>query len=68
MNDSVRPSVRQSVRLSDIFRYVSLIVSAWMEFSGGITIDRNGVHAKGQGQSTKVKVKEVKTNILVSGL
>ena len=31
-----------------------------MKFSGGITNDRSDVHAKGQGQRSKVKVKEVK--------
>ena len=32
-----------------------------MKFSGIITIDKSDVHAKGQGQKTKVKVTEVKT-------
>ena len=32
-----------------------------MKFSGVITIDKNDVHAKGQGQRSKVKVTEVKT-------
>ena len=32
-----------------------------MKFSGVISIDKSDVHAKGQGQSSKVKVTEVKT-------
>ena len=32
-----------------------------MKFSGGITNDKSDVHAKGQGQRSKVKVTEVKT-------
>ena len=31
-----------------------------MKISGVITIDRNDVHAKGQGPKSKVKVTEVK--------
>ena len=34
-----------------------------MKISGAITIDRSDVHAKGQGQRSKVKVTKVKTNI-----
>ena len=34
-----------------------------MKFSGVITIDRSDVHAKGQGQRSKVKVTEVKTQL-----
>ena len=33
-----------------------------MNFRGGITIDKSDVHAKRQGQKSKVKVTEVKTN------
>ena len=33
-----------------------------IKFSGVIAIDKSDVHAKGQGQRSKVKVKEVKTN------
>ena len=34
-----------------------------LKFSGVITIDRRDVHAKGQGQRSKVKVTEVKTQL-----
>ena len=34
-----------------------------MQFSGVITNDQNKVHAKGQGQMSKVKVTEVKTQL-----
>ena len=33
-----------------------------MKFSGGITIYKSDIHAKGQGRRSKVKVTEVKTN------
>ena len=33
-----------------------------------VTDDRSDVHAKGQGQRSKVKVTEVKPNLAVSGL
>ena len=33
-----------------------------MKFSAVITIDKSDVHSKGQGQKSKVKVMEVKTN------
>ena len=52
---SVCPSVRLSVRLS-------------VCLSGVITLDQGKVHAKGQGQRSKVKVTEVTTQIFVSGL
>ena len=39
-----------------------------MKFSGVITLDQGKVHAKGQGQRSKVKVTEVTTQIFVSGL
>ena len=32
-----------------------------MKFSGVITIDKSDAHAKGQGQMSKVKVTDVKT-------
>ena len=32
-----------------------------MKFSGDITIDKSDVHARDQGQKSKVKVTEVKT-------
>ena len=34
-----------------------------MKFSRGITIDKNGVLAKDQGQRSKLKVTEVKTQL-----
>ena len=64
---SVRPSVRPSVRLS-----VCLSVTPFspcshhriiMKFSGVITMVRSDVHAKGQGQRSKVKVTEVNTQL-----
>ena len=39
-----------------------------MKFSGVITLDQGKVHAKGQGQRSKVKVTEVTTQNFVSGL
>ena len=39
-----------------------------MKFSGVITIDKSDVHAKGQGQKSKVKVAEVKPNLSFSRL
>ena len=77
---SVCPSVRLSVRLS-VCPSVRLSVCPsvtpfWlcshhriiMKFSGVITLDQGKVHAKGQGQRSKVKVTEVTTQIFVSGL
>ena len=61
----VRPSVRLSVRLS-----VCLSVTPFspcshhrivMKFSGVIIMVKSDVHAKGQGQRSKVKVTEVNT-------
>ena len=72
MVQSVRPSVRLSVCLS-----VRLSVTPFwlcshhpiiMKFSGVITSDKSDIHAKGQGQRSKVKVTEVTTQIFVSGL
>ena len=72
---SVCPSVRLSVRLS-VCPSVRLSVCPsvtpfWlcshhriiMKFSGVITLDQGKVHAKGQGQRSKVKVTEVTTQI-----
>ena len=55
---SVCLSVRLSVCPSHLFDYVPIIVSSWnfQELS-----PRTRVHAKGQGQSSKVKVTEVTT-------
>ena len=64
---SVRPSVRLSVRPS-----VRLSVTPFspcshhriiMKFSGVITMVKSDVHAKGQGQRSKVKVTEVNTQL-----
>ena len=57
---SVRPSVCLSVCLSHLFSLCSHH-HITMTFSGVITNDRSDVHAKGQGQRSKVKVTEVKT-------
>ena len=59
MVQSVRLSVRPSVRPSHLFYYVRII----MKFSGVITSDRSDVHAKGQGQKSKVKVTEVTSQL-----
>ena len=69
---SVCPSVCPSVRLS----VCPSVTPFWlcshhriiMKFSGVITLDQGKVHAKGQGQRSKVKVTEVTTQIFVSGL
>ena len=67
MNGSVRPSVCLSVCLS-----VRPSVTPFspcshhriiIKFSGVITIVRSDVHAKGQGQRSKVKVTEVNTQL-----
>ena len=52
------PSVCPSVRLSHLFHHVPI-----MKFSGVITNDKSDVHAKGQGQRSKVKVTEVTTQL-----
>ena len=39
-----------------------------MKCSRIITIDKSDVHAKGQGQKSKIKVTEVKPNLAISGL
>ena len=56
---SVCPSVHLSVCPSRLFDYVPIIV----KFSGVITKDQGNVHAKGQGQRSKVKVTEVTTQL-----
>ena len=52
-------SVCLSVCLSHLFDYVPII----MKFSGVITNDRCDVHAKGQGQRSKVKFTKVSTQL-----
>ena len=37
-----------------------------MSFSGVTTIDKSDVHAKGQGQSSKVVIAEIKTNFALN--
>ena len=59
MVQSVRPSVRLSVTPLWLCSHHCII----MKFSGVITNDRSDVHAKGQGQRSKVKVIEVKTQL-----
>ena len=56
---SVRPSVRLSVTPFWLCSHHRII----MEFSGVITNDKSDVHAKGQGQRSKVKVTEVITQL-----
>ena len=53
-------SVYPSVRLSHLFCSHHLII---MNFSAVITNDQGKVHAKGQGQKSKVKVTEVTTQL-----
>ena len=65
-----------SVRLSVCLSVCPSVTPFWlcshhrfiMKFSGVITLDQGKVHAKGQGQRSKVKVTEVTTQIFVSGL
>ena len=60
---SVRPSVRPSVRLSVTPFWLCSHHPTIMKFSGVITSDKSDVHAKGQGQRSKVKVTEVTTQL-----
>ena len=71
MTGSVRPSVCLSVCLS-VRPSVCLSVTPFspcshhriiMKFSGVITMVKSDVHAKGQGQRSKVKVTEVNTQL-----
>ena len=55
---SVCPSVRLSVTPFSLCSHHHI-----MKFSGVITNDRSGVHAKGQGLRSKAKVTEVKTQL-----
>ena len=56
---SVRPSVRPSVTPFSPCSHHRII----MKFSGVITMVKSDVHAKGQGQRSKVKVTEVNTQL-----
>ena len=56
---SVCPSVRPSVTPFWLCSHQRII----MKFSGVITNDQSKVHAKGQGQRSKVKVTEVTTQL-----
>ena len=60
---SVRPSVRPSVCLSVTPFWLCSHHCIIMKFSGVITSDKSDVHAKGQGQRSKVKVTEVTTQL-----
>ena len=73
---SVCPSVRLSVCPSVRLSVCPSVTPFWlcshhriiMKFSEVITKDQGKVHAKGQGQRSKVKVTEVTTQLSVSGL
>ena len=56
---SVCPSVRPSVTPFWLCSHHPIII----KFSGVITSDKSDVHAKGQGQRSKVKVTEVTTQL-----
>ena len=60
---SVCPSVRLSVRLSVTPFWLCSHHPIIMKFSRVITSDQSDVHAKGQGQRSKVKVTEVTTQL-----
>ena len=60
---SVRPSVCLSVRLSVTLFWLCSHHRIIIKFSGVITKDQGNVHAKGQGQRSKVKVTEVTTQL-----
>ena len=60
---SVRLSVCPSVRLSVTPFWLCSHHPIIMKFSGVITSDKSDVHAKGQGQRSKVKVTEVTTQL-----
>ena len=60
---SVRLSVCPSVRLSVTPFWLCSHHRTIMKFSGVITNDQRKVHAKGQGQRSKVKVTEVTTQL-----
>ena len=61
---SVRLSVRLSICLSVTPFSLCSSDRIIMKFSGVITIDKSDVHARGQGQRSKVKVTEVMTPLI----
>ena len=63
MVQSVWPSVCPSVRPSVTPFWLCSHHPVIMKFSGVITSDKSDVHAKGQGQRSKVKVTEVTTQL-----
>ena len=63
MVQSVRPSVCPSIRPSVTPFWLCSHHRIIIKFSGVITRDRSDVHAKGQGQRSKVKVTEVTTQL-----
>ena len=64
---SVCPSVRRSVCLSACLSVTPFSLCFHhriiMKFSGVITKDQGNIHAKGQGQRSKVKVTEITTQL-----
>ena len=61
---SVCPSVCPSVRPSACHTFFTMFPHCIiMKFSGVITMVKNDVHAKGQGQRSKVKVTEVNAQL-----
>ena len=63
MNGIFCPSVRLSVCLSVTPFWLCSHHRIIMKFSGAITNHQSDVHAKGQGQRSKVKVTEVTTQL-----
>ena len=63
MNSIFRPSVRMSVCLSVTPFWLCSHHRIVMNFSGVITNDKSDVHAKVQGQRSKVKVTEIITQL-----
>ena len=60
---SIFLSVCPSVHLSHLFHYVPIIAPSW----NLITDDGSDIHAKGQGQRSKVKAQRAKPDLAVSG-